>query len=173
MSIRKETTKALSTLLEQYINPHNDSRVYWAKEVTFDYATDHRTRVDYMLFNPLNNTVSGIEHGDFYCYEVKSCLEDFTSGCGLNYLGDYNYLVMPWEVYEQIAAIQWSIGVLCDKGDGKLECVRKARRMNREKSALEMLLMMYRSNQRELNKQREALLTNIPTVKGDGDYESL
>lgn len=33
---RKETTKLLSQLLEKHINPRNDPRIYWAKEVTFD-----------------------------------------------------------------------------------------------------------------------------------------
>ena len=69
---RGETTKFLSNLSEYLINPTKDPRIYWAKEVTFDYSTAHAIRVDYMKFKPVNNTVSGIEKGDFYCYEVKS-----------------------------------------------------------------------------------------------------
>ena len=45
---RPEITKQLSELLEKHIDPHNDPRVYWAKEVTFDYATSNTARVDYM-----------------------------------------------------------------------------------------------------------------------------
>lgn len=56
-----------------------------------------------MLFKPVNNTVSGIEKGDFWCYEVKSSVEDFRSGHGLNFIGDYNYIVMPEKVYETVA----------------------------------------------------------------------
>lgn len=37
----------LSLSLEKYINPQNDPRIYWAKEVTFDYATGHKVQVDY------------------------------------------------------------------------------------------------------------------------------
>lgn len=48
MSKRPEITKELSTALEKYINPNNDTRIYMAKEVTFDYATGHAIRVDYM-----------------------------------------------------------------------------------------------------------------------------
>ena len=44
---RPEITKQLSELLEKHIDPHNDPRVYWAKEVTFDYATSNTVRVDY------------------------------------------------------------------------------------------------------------------------------
>jgi hypothetical protein len=98
VSERKEITKRLSQELEKYINPNDDSRIYWAKEVTFDYATDHPVRVDYMKFVPLNTSVSGIEKGDFYCYEIKSSVEDFNSKNGHNFLGDYNYYVMPASV---------------------------------------------------------------------------
>ena len=48
MSKRPEITKELSMSLEKYINPKNDTRIYMAKEVTFDYATGHAIRVDYM-----------------------------------------------------------------------------------------------------------------------------
>ena len=73
---RPEITENLSKALEKYLDPHNDTRIYWAKEVTFDYATGNTIRVDYMRFKPVNNTVSGIEKGDFYCYEIKSSVED-------------------------------------------------------------------------------------------------
>jgi len=51
---------------------------YYAKEVTFDYGTDHSIRVDYIQFKPLNQLcIDGIEKGEFICYEIKSCIEDF------------------------------------------------------------------------------------------------
>lgn len=58
---RPEITAELSTMIEKKINPNNDPRIYWAKEVTFDYSTNHAVRVDYMKFVPVNNSVSGIE----------------------------------------------------------------------------------------------------------------
>lgn len=113
MSKRPEVTKELSLALERYINPKNDTRIYMAKEVTFDYATGHAIRVDYMRFKPVNNTVSGVEKGDFYCYEIKSSVEDFHSGHGLNFIGDYNYLVMPEEVYAAVSKeIPYFVGVI-------------------------------------------------------------
>lgn len=39
MGNRKEITAALSAALEKKINPDDDPRIYWAKEVIFDYAT--------------------------------------------------------------------------------------------------------------------------------------
>lgn len=102
MSERPEITRILSKSIQKHICPGNDQRIYWAREVTFDYYTENAVRVDFMRFKPLNNTVSGIEKGDFYCYEVKSSVEDFHSKNGHNFLGDYNYYVMPIEVYEQV-----------------------------------------------------------------------
>lgn len=150
MSKRPEITKELSIALEKYLNPKNDTRIYIAKEVTFDYGTNHATRVDYMRFKPLNNTVSGIEKGDFYCYEIKSSVEDFHSGHGLNFIGDYNYLVMPQEVYASVSKeIPYYVGVFVPIGNYKLTMVKKPRRRDREKPLSEMIFMMFRSAARD------------------------
>lgn len=99
---RKEITKILSLSIQKHINPRNDSRIYWSREVTFDYRTKNAKRVDYMRFKPVNNTVGGIEKGDFYCYEVKSSVADFHSKNGHNFIGDWNYYVMPKEVFDEV-----------------------------------------------------------------------
>lgn len=154
---RKTITAALSAALEKHIDPHNDPRIYWAKEVTFDYASGHSVRVDYMRFKPANNSVSGIEKGDFYCYEIKSSVEDFASPNGHNYLGDYNYYVMPEDVYAAVKdKLPFFVGVLIPDGTilGGLKSVRNARRKDRDKPLAEMLLMMWRSDRRELVKIR-------------------
>ena len=156
MSNRPEITKMLSISVQKHINPHNDPRIYWAAEVTFDYATSNAIRVDFMKFKPVNNTVSGIEKGDFYCYEVKSSVEDFHSKNGHNFLGDFNYYVMPEEVYEKIKdEIPYKIGVYVPedknyRGDWfNLKSVRKAVRKDRTRPVSEMLLMMFRSAARK------------------------
>ncbi len=151
---RGETTKYLSELAEKLINPTHDPRIYWAKEVTFDYSTAHAIRVDYMKFNPMNNTVSGIEKGDFYCYEIKSSVEDFHSKNGHNFIGDFNYYIMPEEVYATVnLQIPHGVGVYCPIGTGgELKSVKKAKRQNRERPVSEMLLMMFRSAARERKK---------------------
>lgn len=162
MSSRPEITKMLSISLEKYINPHNDPRIYYAREVTFDYATSHAIRVDYMRFKPLNNTVSGIEKGDFYCYEVKSSVEDFHSPNGHNFIGDYNYYVMPEEVYTAVAnEIPYYVGVFVPsiknyRGDWyDLKSEKKAKRRDRERPLSEMLFMMFRSCARERRGKNE------------------
>ena len=99
----------------------------------FDYATTHAVRVDYMKFKPVNNTVSGIEKGDFYCYEVKSSVEDFRSKNGHNFIGDYNYYVMPHDVFIKIKAeIPYKVGGYCPCGN-ELKSVKKAVRADRER----------------------------------------
>ena len=153
---RPEITKHLSKLLEKYIDPHNDTRIYWAREVTFDYATGNTIRVDYMRFKPVNNTVSGIEKGDFYCYEIKSSVEDFNSKHGHNFIGDMNYYVMPQEVLEAVRdKIPYAVGVLVPNIYGHLRVAKTARRKDRDRPVSEMLLMMWRSSRRDIVKRKK------------------
>ena len=156
---RPENTAMLSLSIQRHICPNNDPRIYWAREVTFDYATTNAVRVDFMKFKPVNNTVSGIEKGDFYCYEVKSSVEDFRSKNGHNFLGDYNYYVMPEEVYEQIKKeIPYQVGVYVPDGMNyrgewyDLKAIKKAKRKDRSRPVSEMLLMMFRSAARDRKK---------------------
>lgn len=156
MSNRKEITEMLSLAVEKHINPYNDPRIYWAREVTFDYTTTKAVRVDFMRFKPVNNTVSGIEKGDFYCYEVKSSVEDFHSKNGHNFIGDFNYYVMPQDVYEKVKdEIPYGVGVYVPGEkhySGKwyeLKSVKKVKRKDRERPVSVMLLMMFRSCARE------------------------
>lgn len=156
---RPEITAMLSISIQRHICPNNDPRIYWAREVTFDYATTNAVRVDFMKFKPVNNTVSGIEKGDFYCYEVKSSVEDFHSKNGHNFLGDYNYYVMPEEVYEQIKKeIPYQVGVYVPDGMNyrgewyDLKAIKKAKRKDRSRPVSEMLLMMFRSAARDRKK---------------------
>lgn len=152
---RSEITKHLSELTSSYINPANDPRIYWAREVTFDYSSDHPVRVDFMKFKPVNNSVSGIEKGDFYCFEVKSSVPDFRSKNGHNFIGDLNYYVMPREVYELVSyEVPYHIGVLTP-GPFGLVVQKKAKRKDRDRPVSEMLLMMFRSYTRDAHKKKE------------------
>lgn len=155
---RKDITKSLSEMLEKMIDPHGDPRIYWAKEVTFDYASLHPVRVDYVKYKPVNNTVSGIEKGDFYCYEVKSSVADFHSKNGHNFIGDYNYYVMPKEVFEEVRdAIPFDVGVYCPE-EKELKAIKKARRKDRERPVSVMLLMMFRSAARDRKRPNQTAL---------------
>lgn len=158
-SNRHEVTRQLSEAVRYLINPKNDQRIYCAREVTFDYGTTHAVRVDFMKFVPMNNSVSGIEKGNFYCYEVKSSIEDFHSPNGHNFLGDYNYYVMPEDVYESVRLeLPYGVGVyvpdemLPGRGCYRLKIIKAAKRKDRGRPLAEMLLMMFRSANRDLLK---------------------
>lgn len=154
---RKSITAELSNMTEKYINPHGDTRIYMAREVSFDYGTLEQIRVDYMRFKPESNTVSGIEKGDFYCYEIKSCVDDFNSKNGHNFIGDFNYYVMLKEVYEEVKdKIPYNVGVLTpDANISTLVVAKKGRRSSRKRPVSEMLLMMFRSANRDNFKNRK------------------
>ena len=108
---RKEITKFLSELL--IMDRFSGIGKYWASEVTLDYGTSDVKRVDFMQFKPANTCTSGIEKGEFICYEVKSCLADYKSGHGQNFIGERNYFVMPMSLYKSVVnEIGWNIGVL-------------------------------------------------------------
>ena len=92
-------------------------------------------------------------------YEVKSSVEDFHSKNGHNFLGDYNYYVMPEEVYEQIKKeIPYQVGVYVPDGMNyrgewyDLKAIKKAKRKDRSRPVSEMLLMMFRSAARDRKK---------------------
>lgn len=161
MSNRKETTKYLSELLEKYINPHNDTRIYYAKEVTFNYGMKDECRIDYMKFKPKNNSISGIEQGIFYAYEIKSSIDDFHSGHGVNWnIADMNYIVTTREVYEQIKnELPYWVGFMTSSDDiwKSMKVIKKAKQHDRTKSCSEMLLMMFRSVNREVIKRKNIM----------------
>lgn len=119
---RKETTKLLSSLLVQ--QKFSGLGKYWASEVTLDYGSSHIKRVDFMQFVPKNTmSVCGIEGGEFICYEIKSCLEDYQSGHGKNFIGEKNYFVMPMELYKKVVnEIGFHIGVIVPIPKGKDKC---------------------------------------------------
>ena len=105
MSDRKEITKFLGNLLEnQYFSGIGK---YWAKEVSVDFgSTEKAKRVDYMQFVPENQcSVSALEKGSFFCYEIKSCKADIYSGNGLNFLGEKNYIVTTAQCYKEYTLI--------------------------------------------------------------------
>ena len=117
LTSRKKITQFLNELLEKdrLIGVGN----YWAKEVTLDYGKSNVRRVDYMQFKPVNQlSIDGIEKGIFICYEIKSCVEDFLSGYGQNFIGEKNYLVMTMDTYiklnekGEIIKLPYNVGIL-------------------------------------------------------------
>lgn len=119
MSDRNEITERLGKLLEKRLAREPFS----AKEVTF---WNPQIRIDYMSFRPKpcgsTNAPASVELGEFSCYEVKSCMADFRSGNGLNFIGDRNFLVCTDELAEQLlgsSLLHSGVSVLVPTSDWK------------------------------------------------------
>ena len=110
---RKQITAFLSEQLIQ--DRFTGNSKYWAREVSLDWGTKDVRRVDFMEFCPTGVlSVSEIEKGIFVSYEVKSCMPDYKSGFGQNFVTEKNYLVMPMELYKKVVQdIEGSVGVIC------------------------------------------------------------
>lgn len=164
---RKKTTEFLSDLLIR--DRFSGMGKYWAREVTLNYGSAEVKRVDFMQFKPPSTySVSGIEKGEFICYEVKSCLADYKSGHGQNFIGEKNYFVMPMSLYKSVVSeIKYNIGVMVPipKGSDKflefenpteldpnieweLIIINPAHPLNRKYSLAELLFCMLRSGQK-------------------------
>lgn len=160
---RPTTTKLLTNLMHLKFNAND----YYASEVTINKGQKGKEcRVDFMKFEPLNHSQSGIEKGEFYAYEVKSSLADFNSPHGHNFIADRNYYVMPMAVYAKVVnSIPHHVGVyapiphasnkfeefnnptkLVDDVDlYDLKCIKHAHLQDRAISSLMLLVMMFRS----------------------------
>ena len=98
---RNDTTRSLSDLVRKRLSNHSS---FWAEEVDLDFG---KARVDFVGFKPHNILQLGmcpvaIDNGVFSFYEVKSCMDDFNSGHGKNFVGDENYLVCERDLADQL-----------------------------------------------------------------------
>ena len=86
---------ALTKEIEQsliFATRANEPGIYGALEVTLGegYGTE---RIDYMTMDTKNI---------FRCYEIKISKKDFYSKAKLSFVGDYNYLVLAQDVYNEV-----------------------------------------------------------------------
>lgn len=66
----------------------------------------------------------------FRCYEIKVSENDFRSKNKLSFLGDFNYFVLPKELYEKVKSdIPFGIGVYTFS-NGRCTCAQKSRKQN-------------------------------------------
>lgn len=101
---RSDTTDELSDMVRRKLR---NLTPYWASEVRVDGDFHDSGIVDFMAFRPsmgmeFAHTDGNVELGTFYFVEVKSCMADFTSGHGLNFRGDQNWLVCERKLAEEL-----------------------------------------------------------------------
>lgn len=121
--LKTKTTKELEQLI--FFETKADKvGTYGAFEVALgeNYGNEY---VDYMTMN---------SEGQFRCYEIKQSYNDLHSKAKLSFRGDYNYLVMTEELYEEALSKGdndwWNIGIYIRKyrpsGEPYLKIVKKA-----------------------------------------------
>lgn len=80
--------------------------------VASEVWVDDTGRVDFVAYRPHrprdrssnHATAAELESGTFTFVEVKSCMDDFTSGHGRTFEGDENWLVCPLELADSLAS---------------------------------------------------------------------
>lgn len=113
--------------------------VFTCFEVTIGWYG--KERVDYMTYDT---------KGIFRCYEIKVTKSDFNSNANISFVGDYNYYVMPVDLYEEVKEqIPDWVGVYCG-----LNSVKKAKRRKLEKDRETLKDSLLRSIYREAQKAR-------------------
>lgn len=85
---KTELTKQLEELI---ISTTSKKGVFQCLEVTIGFGGNER--VDFMTMDTKDM---------FRCYEVKISKSDFHSKCKNSFVGNYNYYVMPQELYEVV-----------------------------------------------------------------------
>lgn len=97
--MKTTNTKKLEILLEQHFNKTNDFYVF---ECTIGWFG--KEIVDCIMYNCKR---------EIYCYEIKQSVQDFHSKNKLTFIGNKNYFVMPYSLYEKVKEeIPSEIGVL-------------------------------------------------------------
>ncbi|MDF2563736.1 MAG: hypothetical protein K0Q53_131 [Massilibacillus sp.] len=119
-------------------------------------------RVDYMTYDTKNV---------IRCYEIKVSKSDFHSKNGHNFVGDFNYYVMPIELYEQVKdEIPKEIGVYTKRrseyGFDDFVCIKKPKRnkeVDKENLKSYMIRSLSRDVEKAINSQDVDLLTRQRT----------
>lgn len=97
--MKTETTKRLEQLLANRFNKRNEFYVF---ECTIGWYG--KEIVDCIMYNCQRET---------YCYEIKQSKQDFYSKNRLTFIGNKNYFVMPYKLYQEVKnEIPTEIGVL-------------------------------------------------------------
>ena len=149
--IFKDTTKlGISGCREVKIGTHK----------TKSFLTGEQEFVDYMTIT---------SDGEIDCYEIKSSMDDLKSSARLSFLGHRNFLVLPSDLYEQVANERWfleklenhSIGIIVLKENDKLQLLKKCKNKKLSIGTQTLLLESFaRSAARDANKLYELENTN-------------
>ena len=110
----------------------------------------HRERLDFLTYETT---------GIYRAYEIKRNKSDFYSGCAWSWIGNYNYFIMPHELYNEVKDdIPDGIGVWVIRERSKnMECIKKPKRRELLCSSADMQFAMLQAMSREYKKYRKLL----------------
>lgn len=148
LNVKTEKTRRLEHALYRYLRTKDE---FLCPEVTVGFGSRNHGRVDFLSMDTKN---------EFRCYEVKVSVPDFRSKCKHTFVGEYNYFVMPEELYEKVKdEIPDHVGVLVPTFPGdeikwylKLKSIKRAKKQKRVLSDEIMKNSLIRSLAREAEK---------------------
>lgn len=108
----------------------------------------HRERVDFLTYE-----TSGV----YRAYEIKISKSDFYSGCAWSWIGNYNYFIMPYDLYCEVKNdIPEGIGVWVVREYSKnMECIKRPKRRDLICSHEDMMFALMQAMSREYKKYRK------------------
>lgn len=127
--MKRPETRIIENILYEDLFGANPSlaKEYGTTEVTIQRKGQKKELVDFMSYNIRKNI--------FRCYEIKISMQDFCSKAAKSWYGNYNYLVISRELYQQQSLDWWKeqipkhVGILWVNTDGKYhykEVVKRA-----------------------------------------------
>lgn len=153
---KTQTTKTLEQLLANRFNKRNEFYVF---ECTIGWYGSEI--VDCIMYNCNRET---------YCYEIKQSKQDFHSKNKLTFIGNKNYFVMPYNLYEEVKnEIPQTIGVLVaiEKMEEKEEITtdvfgnKWTRRWTEPVNGLNELYCIKPAKKQELKADKEVILSSM------------
>ena len=133
--MKTQLTKKLQDCLFKYTDKQGQFGCF---EVTIGWFG--KERVDYLTYDT---------NDMWKCFEIKTSEGDFHSKCNKTFIGNYNYYVMPFELYNKIKnEIPDNIGVLVPEFN-TLTSVKQAKKQNLKIESKILFQSMIRSMQRD------------------------
>lgn len=159
--MKTEATKKLEKLLANRFNRRNDFYVF---ECTIGWYG--KEIVDCIMYNCQRET---------YCYEIKQSVSDFHSKNKLTFIGNKNYFVMPYSLFEKVKNELYTkeeyknIGVYVSvkKTDTKNFTLEQWNEYNLKRqngiyeSGFDELVLIKKSNRIELRADKEVILSSM------------
>ena len=133
--MKTQLTKKLQDCLFKYTDKQGQFGCF---EVTIGWFG--KERVDYLTYD--TNEI-------WKCFEIKISESDFHSKSNITFIGNYNYYVMPFELYNKVKdEIPNNIGVLVPEFN-TLTSVKQAQKQNLKVDSKILFQSMLRSMQRD------------------------